>query len=239
MSLRNIKTILLHTTHPGNIGAAARALKNMAMQQLVLVQPKSYPDAHATARASGADDLLAKAKVCENLPQAIADCHLVIGLSARSRRISWPQLDIKSAAELIWKASEEGLVAVLYGRERTGLLNSELDRCHYIVQIPANPDYSSLNLAAAVQVVTYEIHQASLSESRVEFRESVVAEEMERFYQHLEQTLVAIDFLNLENPRKLTRRLRRLFNRARPDPTELKILRGILSAMQKKCNAVN
>ncbi len=235
MALRNIKTILLHTTHPGNIGAAARALKNMALQQLILVQPKSYPDAHATARASGADDLLAKAKVCQTLEQAIADCHLVVGLSARSRKIAWPRLDVRSAAQLVWQVSQEGQVGVLYGRERTGLINEELDRCNYIVQIPANADYSSLNLAAAVQVFAYEIHQASLEQVPDPEIEAVPAEDMERFYQHLEQTLIALDFLNPDNPRKLTRRLRRLFNRARPDPQELKILRGILSATLKKC----
>ncbi len=232
--LKNIRIVLIGTTHPGNIGAVARAMKNMCLEQLYLVSPRQYPDAEATARASGADDLLAKARVCDTLDEALKDCRLVVGASARLRSVQWPQLlPRESAARLLGEATK-GEVALLFGRESSGLSNEELDRCHYLVHIPANADYSSLNLAQAVQVLTYELHLASLSDAFQEPEQAEVAsaEMMEGFFQHLEQTMEEIGFSDPRQSDKLRRRLRRLFLRARPDVDELNILRGLLSAAQ-------
>ena len=160
--LSRIRIVLIGTTHPGNIGAVARAMKNMCLEQLVLVAPKIYPSAEATARASGADDLLGSARVCDSLDQALAGCRLVVGTSARLRSVRWPQVDPRQCAErLLDELSADGEVAVLFGRESSGLSNTELDRCHYLVHIPANPDYASLNLAQAAQVIGYELRMAA------------------------------------------------------------------------------
>jgi tRNA (cytidine32/uridine32-2'-O)-methyltransferase len=235
--LSNVRIVLVETTHPGNIGAAARAMKNMGLSRLVLVNPRQFPHADATARASGADDVLATATVCATLDEALSDCGLVIGASARSRRLDAPQLDPRQSAQRILEETQATQAAVLFGREHAGLTNEELSRCHYHMSIPSNPDYSSLNVAAAVQVLAYELRMAS-GEGREaaaggEPREAPApAEQMERFYAHLKETLVEIGFLDPDNPRIMMRRLRRLFNRARPDAVELNILRGILTAAQ-------
>jgi tRNA (cytidine32/uridine32-2'-O)-methyltransferase len=231
--LARIRVVLSNTSHPGNIGAAARAMKTMGMTQLVLVEPKRFPDAEATARASGADDVLARARQETGIDAALAGCRLVIGASARSRSIPCPVISPAECARKLYAESLQGDVAVLFGCEQSGLSNAEIDRCHFLVQIPTNPDYGSLNLAAAVQIICYEIMVAHLGRE-VSDREAghavVSADEMERFYAHLEHVLVELDFLDPNNPRHLMRRLRRLFNRARPDNNEMNILRGILSA---------
>ncbi len=234
--LSNIRIVLVGTTHPGNIGAAARAMKNMCLTRLVLVAPKIYPHADATARASGADDVLASAQVCESLDEALEGCRLVVGSSARRRSVEWPELDPEACGRLLEFESTEGEVALVFGREHSGLTNEELDRCHYLVHIPTNAEYSSLNLAAAVQVLGYEVYRAHQHEDGVierERRDVATADQMEGFHQHLAQALEDIGFTDHRQSKKLMRRLRRLFNRARPDHDEINILRGILTAAQR------
>jgi TrmH family RNA methyltransferase len=236
--LSNIRVALLSTSHPGNIGATARAMKTMGLTDLWLLNPLHFPDAEATARASGADDLLARAQVRHRLDDLLEDCRLVVGVSARTRSIPCPVLSPRECASMVSEESEHGRVAVLFGCEQSGLSNAEIDRCHYLVRIPASPVYASLNLAAAVQVIAYELFMAHVTKESRELGCSpehvpVSAGEMERFYEHLEATLVQLEFLDPDNPRQLMRRLRRLFNRARPDENEINILRGILTAAQQ------
>lgn len=234
--LSTTRIVLLNTSHPGNIGAAARAMKTMGLGALWLVNPKQFPHADATARASGADDILAHATVCTHLQEALGDCNLVVGASARPRSIPCPVLTPRECARLVDEPGDKSRVAVLFGCEQSGLSNAEMDRCHYLVQIPSNPDYGSLNLAAAVQVIGYEFYVRHVeAHTAVAMPEHipVSADEMERFYAHLEETLVALEFLDPENPRQLMRRLRRLYNRARPDENEINILRGILTAARQ------
>jgi tRNA (cytidine32/uridine32-2'-O)-methyltransferase len=238
--LNNIRIVLVETSHPGNIGAAARAMKNMRLSRLDLVAPQHYPSAEATSRASGADDLLAQAKVHASLDQALQGCRLVVGTSARSRSVSWPVLAPHEAAQRLFEESGQGDVALLFGREKSGLSNSELDRCNYLVHIPTNPDYSSLNLGAAVQVLSYELLLAALGgrqSSQEELCDLATAEMMQGFHEHLTQALGDVGFTDPEQSEKLLRRLRRLFHRARPDKDEINILRGILSAMQGRKSA--
>ncbi len=235
--LSAIHVVLSHTSHPGNIGAAARAMKNMGLQDLCLVAPQQFPSAEATARASGADDLLAAARCFDTLNEAIADCVLVIGASARSRSLPVPVLAPRDCAVLVSSQADPRRCAIVFGRERTGLTNDELDRCHQLVQIPANPEYSSLNIAAAVQVIAYELRVAAQRDAPPAADADTAyasAQELERFYEHLERTLVELDFLDPGNPKHLMRRLRRLFARARPDQKEINILRGILTAAGRK-----
>lgn len=238
MALSNIRIVLVRPTHPGNVGATARAMKNMAMRSLYLVEPERFPSPEATDRAAGADDVLESAVICASLDEAIKDCHLVIGTTARQRRIDWPTLDPAEGARRLVEAAQLGPVALLFGQERTGLLNAELDRCHSMVTIPADKEYSSLNLASAVQILAYEIYRAVLAgagASTTEAREGRPAnsEDMQRFYQHLEEVLQQIEFLDPDNPRFLMRRLMRLFNRAGLDDNEMNIMRGILTAIQQ------
>ncbi len=232
--LKNIRIVMIATSHPGNIGAAARAMKNMSLDQLCLVTPKRYPSEEAVARASGADDLLARAKVYESLDAALVGCRYVVGASARLRTVEWPLLEPRSCAEKMVSEAEAGEVALLFGREHSGLTNEELNRCHHLVHIPTNPEYSSLNIAAAVQVLAYELLLASRQERAINemLNPVATAEQMAGFYQHLEQALVDIGFSDPRKSDKLLRRLHLLFNRARPDVDELNILRGILSAAQ-------
>lgn len=239
MNLENIRIVLTRTSHPGNIGAAARAMKNMGLSDLALVNPLSYPSAEATARASGADDLLIRAGVFTKLDEAIADCRLVLGASARERSLPWPMTDAHDGAARALLESAHGKVAVVFGNEQSGLSNDELDRCQALLHIPANSDYSSLNLAQAVQVVSYEMMMASRDakgERLVSVREHALAsgDELQRFYTQLEAVLIQLEFLDPENPRHLMRRLRRLFARASPDENEMNILRGILSHVRKR-----
>ena len=213
-------------------------MKNMGMDRLRLVSPKLFPHADATARASGADDVLRAAEVYASLPEAIADCRIVLGASARDRTISWPSVTARECAEK-WVSGNGGRdnIALIFGRENSGLKNHELDLCHYLLRIPCDPAYSSLNLAAAVQVVCYELFVASgqrhvstigdLGEDPL-----ATAEQMEAFYEHLHQTMADIGFLHPERSKSIMRRLRRLFNRTQLDTKELDILRGILRFSQ-------
>ena len=235
--LSNIRIVLVETSHPGNIGAVARAMKNMCIgNNLWLVRPKIFPHADATARASGAHDYLADARVCESLDEALVGCHLVVGASARLRTVEWPQLNPRECAEKLLPESQSGEVAIIFGRESSGLRNVELDRCHYLVHIPANPEYASLNLSQAVQVVTYELNMARHAEQTLEAdandQELASMDEMEGLFRHLEQALDDIGFSDARQSQKLHRRLRRLFFRARLEKDEVHILRGILSAAQ-------
>ncbi len=226
----------METSHAGNIGAAARAMKNMGLDDLWLVAPKSFPDDDATARASGAGELLASATVVADLDQALTGCGLVAAVSARQRSLAWPCKTPREAAAEIVARTANTTVALLFGREKYGLSNEELERCHLLISIPANPEYSSLNLAMAVQLLAYEIRLASGHNSLPPVSVDsppATAENMQRFYQHLEEVLLENGFLDPDNPRQLMRRLRRLFNRAVPDENEINILRGILSAVQR------
>jgi len=230
----SIRIVLVGTTHPGNIGAAARAMKNMGLHELVLVSPRHFPHEDATARASGAEDLLDTATVVESLEAAIADCCYVAGASARSRTIGWPSMLPRDCALRLVEESSQGPVGVIFGPEKSGLSNDDLDRCHTLLTIPTDPGFRSLNLAMAVQVMSYELRLARLN-PRIEGlpAEAPLAsgEELEHFYAHLERILTATGFLDPENPRHLMRRLRRLFARALPDRNEINILRGILAAV--------
>jgi tRNA (cytidine32/uridine32-2'-O)-methyltransferase len=229
-----VRIVLVETSHPGNIGAAARAMKTMGLSNLTLVKPRHYPSAEASARASGAADVLAEARVCESLPEAIATCRLVIGASARQRALRWPLLSPRECGQRVVEEAALGEVALVFGREQSGLSNDELQCCNALVQIPANPEYSSLNLAMAVQVLAYEVRVASGGEKLLpKGREAPLAPaaELELFFQHLERALSQAGFLNPQNPRQLMMRLRRLFNRAELDDNEIAIMRGILSAL--------
>jgi len=239
MKLGNIRIVLVEPSHPGNIGGVARAMKNMGIVHLVLVAPKRYPSDEAQARASGAGDVLASAKVVDTLEEALEGCTYVCGTTTRDRSIDWPTMDPRQFAERAITQYGTSNIAVIFGRESGGLTNAELDRCHVRVAIPANSDYPSLNLVSAVQVICYELLYSALSLQYPEDttaqsleEQPVGAEDMERFYEHLEQVLVEIDFLNPAHPKKLMRRLKRLFNRASPLANEMNILRGILTAVQ-------
>lgn len=225
--------VLSHPSHPGNIGAAARAIKTMGFERLVLVAPKRFPDPQANALASGAEDVLERAEVHESLAESLAGATLVAGLSARRRDLSHRQYDARSAAELL--AREEAPVLV-FGNEMSGLSNRELELCQILVTIPANPAYSSLNLAAAVQVLAYELRMAVLQADLPPPDEAQYArhEDIEQFYAHLEQVMIETGFLDPANPKRLMQRLRRLFSRTRLEHEEVNILRGILRATQRR-----
>ncbi|MDF1589518.1 MAG: RNA methyltransferase [Gammaproteobacteria bacterium] len=235
-TLDNIRFILVGTTHPGNIGAVARAMKTMGLSNLHLVSPKIYPSAEATARASGADDVLARAVVHDDLDSALAGCQQVYGMSARLRHLPVPVVNPRQAVARIQQTEDTAQIAIVFGREHSGLSNEELDRCHHLVNIPANPEYSSLNLAAAVQVIAYELKMSfdpTIEVGRIgERREAIDANDLEHLYKHFEQSLITIGFLDPEQPKNLMRRLRRLFNRAELDRNELQILHGILRAAE-------
>ena len=230
-----VRIVLVGTTHPGNIGAVARAVKNMGFRELVLVDPRYFPHEEATARASGAEDVLDSARVVDTLDEAIADCHFAVGASARSRAIEWQTLEPRACAAKLVAESAAGHVAVVMGPEKSGLSNEHLDRCQALLTIPTDPDFSSLNLAMAVQVISYELRLATLEVEAPEAPEIPPAtnEEMEYFYRHLEQVLTDSGFLDPDNPRTLMRRLRRLFIRAQPDQNEINILRGILTSFAR------
>ncbi len=236
--LSHIKIVLVETTHPGNIGAVARAMKNMKINNLWLVAPKSFPSAEATARASGADDVLAAATVCESLQEAVADCQLVVGASARSRAISWPEITPRACAEKVVINKPEQSVAIVFGRENSGLKNHELDLCHFLLRIPCNTEYSSLNIAAAVQVVCYELFVATgLQQTTLRVGDKgesplATVAEMESFYTHLYEALADIGFMHPDKSKSIMRRLRRIYNRIQLDTKELDILRGILRMSQ-------
>ena len=235
--LDSLNIVLSHTSHPGNIGAAARAMKTMGLSKLVLINPKKFPSAECTVRAAKADDVLENAKVFDDLDSALSEFSVVVGSSARSRHLDMPILTARELAEKLINEHQNESIALMFGTESAGLTNEEVSRCHYHVYIPANPDFSSLNLASAVQLISYEMRIAHLgaAANNIEVKKSVsiTAEQMEGFYQHLEQTLVQTGYHNPEHPKFLMSRLRRLYNRARPDHSEMQILRGILSSIQK------
>lgn len=234
-----IRIVLVNTTHPGNIGGVARAMKNMGLSQLVLVDPKEYPSEQADWRASNAQDVLAGAKVVTTLDEAIADCGLVVGTSARERRIPWPLLTPRECGTRALVEVNDHPVAIVFGREDRGLTNEELHKCHYHVHIPSNPEYSSLNLAAAVQVLAYELRTTCLemqSGKALHFDDwdqpPANHQALESYYEHLEKTLQTLDFISKDNPRQTMTRLRRLYSRIRLDEMELAILRGVLTSIQ-------
>lgn len=209
-------------------------MKNMGLSELLLVEPRHFPHEDATARASGAEDVLDAARVVENLASAIADCHFVAGASARPRTIGWPTLMPRDCAARLTRESRSGPVAIVFGPEKAGLKNEDLDLCHALVTIPTAPGFSSLNLAMAVQVLAYELRLADMDGALHEVaRDAPLASaaDLERLFVHLEQVLTASGFLDSENPRYLMRRLRRLFLRAEPDQNEINILRGILASL--------
>ncbi|MFT6957116.1 MAG: tRNA (cytidine32/uridine32-2'-O)-methyltransferase [Halieaceae bacterium] len=239
MNLDNIRIVLVNTSHPGNIGGAARAMKNMGLTRLTLVAPKQFPDEQAQWRAVSAADLLEQAVVVDTVEEAVADCQFVVGTSARNRSIPWPLLDPRRCAERIGAATRVGeQVAILFGREDRGLTNEELQLCNLHLNVPTS-EFSSLNLAMAVQVVCYELRMLLVADdlpdddSKQWDTPFSTAKNMELYYQHLEETLVDIGFLDPKAPRQLMSRLRRLFGRVRLDELELNILRGVLSASQK------
>ena len=240
-TLANIRIVLIQTSHPGNIGSAARAMKTMGISTLYLVKPKLFPDIQATTMSSSAHDVLENAVVVEHLKDALVGCKWVVGSSARdARSLSWDVLDARSCGEQAVKKATTAKVALVFGRESSGITNDELALCHSLVHIPTNPEYSSLNLASAVQLLSYECRVASLSlDSKSCVKDQadkniVTVDALESYYQYLEASMVASGFLDPENPKHLMTRLRRLYARADISPSELNILRGMLVAFQKK-----
>ncbi|QMU62809.1 MAG: TrmJ/YjtD family RNA methyltransferase [Gammaproteobacteria bacterium] len=240
-----MKIVLVEPSHPGNIGAAARAAKTMCIENLVLVNPEKFPSGEARARSTGAIDVLERAVVCDTLKEAIADCTFVVGASARERGLQCPEIKPDKVGARVWQELEQGNVAIVFGRESSGLTNEELDQCHYLTTIPANWEFSSLNLASAVQVISYEIYSAYLKKSStnkttydgIESGKDVdplaTVEQLENLFEHMQQVLQEIEFFDPKQPKLLMRRLRHLYSRARPTLVETNILRGILSAVQK------
>ena len=234
-----VRIVLVETTHPGNIGAVARAMKTMGLHDLALVAPKSFPDDEATARASGADDLLESARLGSDLPAVIGDCNFVVGASARTRGGRWPIVAPRELAQQMIAHSRVDQCAIVMGPEHSGLTNEDLARCHALVHIPTAPDYGSLNIAMAVQVLCYELRMAALGAAegvigqRAEQRDAppATAAEMEGLHGHLESVLTRSGFLHPDHPRQLKRKLRRLFLRAELDQNEINILRGALSSL--------
>lgn len=243
--LEQIQIVMVNTTHSGNIGAAARAMKNMGLSQLVLVDPIAKVDEEALALSSGAYDILDNMKIVATVEEAIADCQLVVGTSARSRHLPWPLLTARQCGVKVREALPAGnKVAILFGRESRGLTNEELHLCNAHVHIPCNSEFSSLNVAQAIQVLCYEMRQAVVVEVGSEEAGAeqwgvawdhplATHAELEGFMQHLEDTLIEVGFLNPEEPKHLMARLRRLYQRSSPDQSEINILRGILKAVHK------
>ncbi|MBI5918229.1 MAG: RNA methyltransferase [Nitrosomonadales bacterium] len=228
--LENIRVVLSHTSHPGNIGAAARAMKTMGLTRLVLINPRFFPDAQAEAMAAGATDILEQAQICASLDEALQGCVLVAGMSARVRDISQEVLPPRQAAALLAQQASNQPVALLFGTEMSGLTNEEVARCQVLVRIPVNPDFTSLNLAAAVQLLSYEMRLAAgQGDCGAPELHPAPAEQVERYFQHLEVVLGEIGFLHSKHPTKLMHKLRRLYARARLEQEEINILRGILT----------
>jgi len=232
---RSIRIVLVGTTHAGNIGAAARAMKTMGLATMFLVAPQADHDSEeAQRRSAGAEDILASAVVVQDLLEAISGCRLVVGTSARSRAVDWPTLDPTAAAEQLVAAAATGPVALLFGPERTGLDNFQVERCHALVTIPANPEYSSLNLASAVQIMAYEIRRSLTSDVELVSAEEACADpvELDKLYRHLADTLNDLDFIKSSPSTKLLRKFVRLINRAHMRSDEVDLLRGVLAAAQ-------
>ncbi len=231
----NIRIVLCQTSHPGNIGSTARAMKTMGFKNLYLVQPDKYPNAQATAMAAGADDVLDHAIVTQTLSEALVGCAFAIGLSARKRYLSHETVNAREAALQAKEIATTQPVAFVFGTEMSGLTNAELDCCQLLAMIPANPEYSSLNLAMAVQLMCYELRVTILNsvlDSNIDAPAGEVLatnDELERFYAHLEETLLHIGYLNPNAPKKLFERMRRLYSRARLEKEEVNLLRGVLT----------
>ena len=237
LAASRIRIVLVGTQHPGNIGSAARAMKTMGLHRLSLVAPEKAPNAESFALAAGADDVLEAAETHPDLASALAGCHRVMGCTARSRRVALPELPPRAAAAELAAGAAAGEVALVFGRERTGLTNEELHLCHQAVHIPANPGYSSLNLAAAVQVLAYETRMALLEQveqGMAEPRDPPAShEQLEGFYAQLAETLEAIDFHKGRAPESAMRKLRRVFNRSALDERDVRLLRGVLADAQR------
>ncbi|MCL1059078.1 MULTISPECIES: tRNA (cytosine(32)/uridine(32)-2'-O)-methyltransferase TrmJ [Shewanella] len=243
--LSNIRVVLVGTSHPGNIGSTARAMKTMGLSTLYLAEPRVTPDGHSVALAAGASDILKHAITVGSVEEAIADCSLVIATSARSRTLDWPMLEPREAGEKLVASALTGPVAIVFGRENNGLSNEELQGCDYHVAIPANPEYTSLNLAQAVQIICYEARVAHLAQVQKEFEsnkpdgfvepenEYPFSKERENFYEHMENTLLSTHFIVKQHPGQVMTKLRRLFSRARIERQEMNILRGILTSVDK------
>ena len=244
----NIRIVLVETSHPGNIGAVARAMKNMLLESLYLVRPKQFPDGQAMARSSGAIDVLNNAVVCESLADAITDCQLVIAASARRRSIPWPMISAPEAALKLIQRGQVAPVALVFGREDRGLNNEELDHCHFMVQLPANPEFSSLNLAAAVQVFSYEIRKTFLADKSLQVTTdsapavAIDLNDVDRpassnnlmnLFTHLEKTLIQVNFMPAHRTRTLMRKLMRFFYKSQITEEEVSIFRGILSELDR------
>ncbi|KAA0875384.1 RNA methyltransferase [Nitrincola tapanii] len=236
--LSNIRIVLVETFHPGNIGAVARAMKNMGLNQLWLVSPRAFPDDEATSRAAGAKDLLDQARCVDSLQEAIADCQLVIGTSARERTFNLPLMDAETAAKQVIQEAVSGEIAFVFGRETMGLNNAEMLTCNRHLFIDANPIYPVLNIAQAVQLVCYEIWKAAQAAQQPSFSTQEDAPyarhaEMALFYEHLERVLRRTSFIIPQHEGRVLDKLQRYFNRSRPEKTELGILRGILNAVEE------
>jgi len=231
----SVRIVLVGISHPGNIGSAARAMKTMGLEQLCLVAPERFPATEATVMAAGAGDVLAKARVLPDVRSAVADCGLVVGTTSRARHLPWRVVEPREAAREIAAASASSEVAILFGAERAGLSNEDIEQCQVLLSVPTGSAYASLNVAMAVQVVTYEVLLA-LREGATAGAEPGIplasAVDMERFYAHLEQVLEEIDFRDRTGEGHLMARLRRLFNRTVLDHNEVNILRGILTSVQ-------
>ncbi|CAG8948291.1 unnamed protein product, partial [Penicillium salamii] len=241
--LQNIRIVLVETSHTGNMGSVARAMKTMGLTNLYLVNPLVKPDSQAISLAAGASDVIGDAKIVDSLDEAIAGCSLVVGTSARSRSLPWPMLDARECGVKSVEEGQQAPVALVFGRERVGLTNDELQKCHYHVAIQANPEYSSLNLAMAVQIIAYEVRMAWLQAQEQaspppQYEESPypLVDDLERFYQHMEQMMLNSGFIREASPGQVMSKLRRLYTRARPERDELNILRGMLSSFEKRKN---
>ena len=236
-TLHNFRVVLCQTSHPGNIGSAARAMKTMGLQHLYLVNPHSFPDAHATALSTGAADLLENAIVTNTLAEALSGCAYAIGMSARKRGLSHELVNVRTAAAKAIDIASTQPVALVFGTEMSGLSNAELNHCQLLAMIQANPDYSSLNLAAAVQIMCYELRMAALEKQNLPDDnlspnarpEYATIDSLEAYYAHLEETLLHIGYLNPAAPKKLMERLRRIYARIRLEKEEVNLLRGILT----------
>ncbi|NRB38893.1 MAG: RNA methyltransferase [Pseudomonadales bacterium] len=238
--LDNIKIVLIQTFHPGNIGATARAMKNMGLSNLVLVNPVDFPSDEATSRASKAIDVLENATIVSSLEEAIADCSLVVATSARDRTIGLPHLTAREAGLKLTEESQKAKVAVVFGRERMGLHNDDIQQCHMQVNIDSHPDYPVLNISQALQIICYEIYQADLADKGKNYadeeEEFPLQKELEGFYGHLESILTSVNFLDPKRPGQAMQNFRALFRRARPTKKEMNLLRGALKAIESDKN---
>ena len=239
--LGRVRIVLSHTSNPGNIGAAARAMKTMGLSRLVLVNPKRFPDPEAVSRAVGADDVLDRAVVCSSLDEALSGCVFALAASARHRSLGPEPMQAREAAPVVLSRAAEGDVALVFGNETAGLSNAEVQRCQATAFIPANPEYTSLNLGAAVQLLCYELRLAAFAgrppviTKTIPFASPLATnDDVERFYAHLERVMIATEFLDPNQPKRLMPKLRRLFGRSELERDEINILRGVLDAVEKK-----